>query len=326
MNLINDIYYNTDYSKLYINESYSLFDFEYKEDEFILKNIAIKKPITKIGEVEVNGYYDLETPYGYGGFFCNTADQLFIDRGMVAYKKRCVDENIIAEFFSFHPFNDFPFLHPECFDRCFIDRSVVVLDLQKSDEERWLDYASKTRTIIRKCNKTLRVEESDDIESFIDIYYETMDKNNARGFYYFEKIYFENLLKLEHVKLIKVLLEKEVIAMSFVMCGDKIAHYHLSANKLDYLKYNANYMILEEAFKLAKQVGCENFLLGGGRTPSEEDNLFKFKRKFSKLTKDFYLAGSIYNQGVYNQYIGIWEDQNPDNPVKYFLKYRLNHE
>ncbi|WP_461634097.1 GNAT family N-acetyltransferase [Labilibaculum euxinus] len=325
MNLTNDIYYNTNYSKLYLSGSYSLFDFEYREDEFILKNIAIKKPITKIGKVDVKGYYDLETPYGYGGFFCNTADRHFIDRGMIAYQKRCLSENIIAEFFSFHPFNDFPLLYPERFDRCFIDRSVVVLDLQKSDDERWLDYASKTRTILRKCNKTLRVEESDDIESFMNIYYETMDKNNARGFYYFEKQYFEDLLNINQVKLIKVLLEKEIIAMSFVMCGTEIAHYHLSANKLDYLKYNANYLILEEAFKLAKQEGCLNFLLGGGRTPSEEDNLFKFKRKFSKLTKDFYLAGSIYNQEIYNQYIEIWENQNPDNQVKYFLKYRLNH-
>ena len=326
MNLINDIYYNINYSKLYLSESYSLFDFEYSEDDFILKNIAIKKPICKIGKIEVNGYYDLETPYGYGGFFCNSKDRAFINRGMIAYKQRCLDENIIAEFFSFHPFNDFPNLYSEHFDLCFLDRSVVVLDLQKSEEERWLDYASKTRTILRKCYKTLRVEESDDIESFMSIYYETMDKNNARGFYYFEKQYFEDLLNIDEIKLIKVLLDKEVIAMSFVMCGDRIAHYHLSANKLDFLKYNANYLILEEAFKMAKKEGCENFLLGGGRTSSVEDNLFKFKSKFSKLTKDFYLAGNIYNREIYDKYIDIWENQNPENRVKYFLKYRLNHE
>lgn len=323
MNLLKDIYYNTDYSKLYLSEAYSLFDFEYREDDFILKNIAIKKPIDKIGKIEVKGYYDLETPYGYGGFFCNSSDRSFINRAMIAYKQRCLDENIIAEFFSFHPFNDFPSLYSEFFDLCFLDRCVVVLDLQKSKEERWLDYASKIRTIIRKCKKELSVELSDDIDSFMNLYHDTMDKNNARDFYYFDNQYYLNLMALGNVKLLSVKLNGEVIAMSFFMFGDTVAHYHLSANKTEYLKYNANYLILEEGAKLAKANGCEYLMLGGGRTPAPDDNLFRFKKKFSSLTKDFNLAGNVYNNEIFKGYVSIWEKQNPDNNIKYFLKYRL---
>ena len=326
MNILNDIYYSTIYSNLYIDKSYSLFDFEHREGRNVFKNIAIKKPINKIGNKEVKGYYDLETPYGYGGIYCNTSDNDFIKRAFDEYKERCKKENIIAEFFSFHPFNEFPVRNSNCFDISFKDREVVYLDLNKSEEDRWLDYSSKIRTIIRRCYKDLVVEDTNDIDTFMSIYYETMEKNNARGFYFFDRTYFEKLLNIEGVKLLQVKLNDVVIAMSFFMLGDEIAHYHLSANKSEYLKYNANYLILEEGFKLAKNNGCKYFLLGGGRTPKEDDNLFKFKSKFSKMTKGFYLAGNIYNKDIYIKYISIWEKLNPDNKVKYFLKYRLNNE
>lgn len=326
MNLLNDIYYNVNYSDLYLNSTSELFDFEYNEGNNVFKNIAIKKPITKIGEINVSGYYDLETPYGYGGIYCNTSDTFFIENAISAYKERCKDENIIAEFFTFHPFNNFPINNNALFDVCFKDREVVIVDLNKSDDERWSDFASKTRTIIRKCKKDLIVEESEDIEAFMSLYYETMNKNKAKDFYYFDEAYFNTLLNFECVKLVKVSLGEVVIAMSFFLLGESIGHYHLSANKSEYSKYNANYLILEEGFKLAKQEGCDYFLLGGGRTPLPDDSLFKFKRKFSKLTKDFYLAGNIYNEEIYSCYLKIWEEQNPNNTMKYFLKYRLNNE
>lgn len=46
-------------------------------------NKTIKKPINKIGNIEVNdNFYDLETSYGYGGFYTNCDDKLFIQNAM----------------------------------------------------------------------------------------------------------------------------------------------------------------------------------------------------------------------------------------------------
>jgi hypothetical protein len=307
-----------------VEENYSLFNFEYREGDFYLMNIAIKKPITQIGDMKVKGYYDLETPYGYGGFYSNCNDVAFLKKAMVSYKTKCFEENIIAEFFSFHPYNNFPELHSNLLDVCLVDRQVVKIDLQKSDEGRWLDYASKTRTIIRKCSKILKVEETDDIDTFIEMYYETMEKNNARRFYYFDRRYFERLIAFPSVKLIKVLKDDVCIAMSFIMCAGTIGHYHLSANKPGYSKLNANYLLLEEAFKLAKNQGCNQFLLGGGRTSDKEDNLFKFKKKFSPLLSDFYLGGNVYNREIYERYCHLWTEQYPKISNNLFLKYRLD--
>ena len=72
IDLVNDIYYKRDYAKLYTGDKSSLFHFEYREGESLFINLAIKSPIDKIGLSDCDeGYYDLETPYGYGGFYTN---------------------------------------------------------------------------------------------------------------------------------------------------------------------------------------------------------------------------------------------------------------
>ena len=75
-------------------------------------------------------------------------------------------------------------------------------------------------------------------------------------------------------------------------------------------------------FNVAKEKGLKYFLLGGGTTSNECDPLFKFKKKFSKELKPFYISGKIYNQEIYDKYSKIWKEQSKDN-IKYFLKYRL---
>lgn len=323
MDLRNDIYYNREFSKLYLKEGYSLFEFNYQKGDEFLINISIKKPITRISGEEVSGYFDLETPYGYGGFYTNSENPQFINEAYELYRSKCLQENIIAEFFSFHPYNDFPKKHPSLFDICFKDRDVVSVDLLNDKEQRWLDYKSKTRTILRKCERELVFQKSDSLDDFIKLYYHTMEKNGARDFYFFDQQYFDTLSSFENVELYSVMCNSEVVAMTFILFSGEIAHYHLSANNNQYLNKNANYYILDQAFDIAKERGCKYFMLGGGRTPSEEDSLYSFKSKFSSVRRDFYLAGNVYNKEIYDKYISIWEQQNIDKDVKYFLKYRL---
>ena len=75
-------------------------------------------------------------------------------------------------------------------------------------------------------------------------------------------------------------------------------------------------------FHKAKELGLKYFLLGGGTTTQEDDSLLKFKTKFSKELKPFYISGKIYNKSIYDKYNKIWEEQSKEE-IKYFLKYRL---
>lgn len=323
MNLLNDIYYSKEYISLYLKEKEEIFEFLYKDGDNIFYNLAIKRPILEIKNKKINdGYFDLETAYGYGGFYTNTDDSMFILNALKNYEEKCIEEKIIAEFIRFHPFNDFSQKFSSFFDMNIYDRDIVYIDLFLSKEERWKTYSSNTRNILRKCEENLKIEESYNLDNFIELYEKTMKKNEASSFYFFSKKYYENLLNNKNIKLYEIKKDNEIISSAFFMFDSNFGHYHLSANDYENRKYNANYFILDQLFEFAKQNNKKYFILGGGTTSSPEDTLLKFKKKFSSLTKSFYISGKVYNREIYSKYIDIWEKASIEN-IKYFLKYRL---
>lgn len=322
-NLEKEIYFCEDYLSLYLNDSDTLFRFEYKEGNKYFKNISIKRAINKIGTTVIDdGFYDLESVYGYGGYLCNSDDKEFINRALDEYTKECERESIVAEFIRFHPFNHIYKEIDGFFDLFCFDRNVVTVDTSIEKEKRWEEYSSKVRNILRKCEKELVFKESSCVDTFIELYERTMQRNSADEFYFFDKSYFERLLLIDGVKLYEVLYEDRVISSSFFFLGESFAHYHLSANDYEYRKYNANYFILDSIFDIANKEGIDYFNLGGGRSNLEDDLLLKFKKKFSKKLDDFYIAGKVFNKDVYNKYNKIWEAKSKKD-IRYFLKYRL---
>ena len=325
MSILNDVYYSKKYASLYLKNGEEIFEFSYKNNGYIFYQLSIKRPILKIGKYLINeGFYDLETPYGYGGLYVNTDDIEFLQKAFAAYQERCNKEKIIAEFSRFHPFNTFAQEHKDYFDMCILDRDVVVVDLVQSKEERWSKYSSNTRNILRRAEKTLTFSKSDEVEIFQEMYYKTMQRNNADKFFYFDKEYFINLMSMNNVSLYKVAYQENIISMAFFMFGEDFVHYHLSANDLRFSKLNSNYFILENSFELSRKSLKKYFLLGGGKTSTRDDSLFKFKNKFSDFYKPFYIAGKIFNYEKYNEYNDLWRAQGVGGDVRYFLKYRLD--
>ena len=324
MTVLDDVYYWKDYVSLYLKDNESVFEFNFEKGDKCLYNIAIKRPITKIGSIAINeNYYDLETAYGYGGLFCNSNDPLFIEEALKAYSSYCETEHIIAEFSRIHPFNTSHEHFNAYYDLLIEDRKTVSVNTTLDKTERWANYPSKIRTILRKCEKELSFKRSEDIDTFMALYEATMAKNNAEDFYYFDKNYFVSLLKVKGIELYEIRYDNVVISMSFFMFSAHFGHYHLSANHSEYRKLNANYFILDSIFDVAHQKGIQQFHLGGGRTNLPDDALLRFKSKFSDDTQPFSIAGKVFNRKKYNEYVNIWESQSND-PIKYFLKYRLN--
>lgn len=96
LNFKDDIYFNEDYAKLYGKP----FLFEYKNKDYIFKTIAIKNFIKD------TPFYDIQSPYGYNGFYVNTNDQTFIKEALNSLKIKALKEKIIAFFIRFHPFDE----------------------------------------------------------------------------------------------------------------------------------------------------------------------------------------------------------------------------
>ena len=177
IDLLKDIYYSKDYTDLYLSEGEEIFEFDYCDGKNKFYNLSVKRIIDKIGNSPINdGYYDLETAYGYGGFYSTTQDDEFLRAAMGAYHERCSDEKIIAEFLRFHPYNSFPFAAPNCLDFLVCDRQTVAIDLSTPKDLRWLGYSSTTRNILRKSSTVMQFNQTDDIDEFMKEYNIEADK------------------------------------------------------------------------------------------------------------------------------------------------------
>lgn len=322
--LINDIYYQSDYILLYSDTDSEVFKFTFSEDENEITFNSIKRPIKKVaGQVVIGQYYDLETAYGYGGPITNCYESNFLNRAFQAYRIECQKQNIVCEFIRFHPFNNI-IEYGELFDFFSKERQVVIVDLTLSTEDRWTRYSKTTRNILRKAIKKMsRDNDSKMLGCFTSLYQQTMDKNNAEEFYYFKPEYFEKLIGINGVDLLSVSLDSEIVSAGFFMHGSDLSHYHLSANNSQFFKENGNYVLLDFAFEQAKSYGCKWMMLGGGRSSDEDDSLLRFKQKFSGELVPFYIGGLTFLPEVKDGLDRLWREQNPGINQKLFQLYRL---
>lgn len=268
-------------------------------------------------------YYDIETPYGYGGPVTMCADSSFTSRFENSFLEYCKNENIIAEFVRFHPLIENEHVFQKNIE-VLHNRSTVWLDLTESIDHIWMnEVTAQNRNTIRKCEKNqLYVEVSNRYDTFIEIYNETMQKVGAEAFYFFGQQYYEQIKENASYVLFEVKQGEATLAAAIFMGYGQYFHYHLSGSRKEFLKLAPNNILLWEAIKYAKEQGYKKMHFGGGLTDSKEDNLFRFKSKFSKTSAEFYIGKRIHNKEVYEMLIHDWEEKHEEK-AKILLQYRV---
>ena len=106
MNNEKDIYFETEYGKLYEKVEDGKFQiFEYKDENGKITNRFLKRQIPiQLGDESI--YYDLVTPYGYGGPIieeCNGNKENLLKNYEENFQEYCKDNDIVSEFVRFHP-------------------------------------------------------------------------------------------------------------------------------------------------------------------------------------------------------------------------------
>lgn len=322
ISISNEIFFLKEYAKLYLNSYDEIFDFKYCENGNSFQNIAIKKPILSIGEYKINeGFYDLETPYGYGGYQINSTDEQFILRAIEEYRAACIKERIIAEFIRIHPYLSIFDKVKNSFDFFQKNRETVYINLMLDKDLRWGQYSPVARNILRKNILSYEFTDKIKIEEFVALYKQSMDRNAASIFYRFDDEYFIRLLEIQGVYIIGLLKDAVPVAAAIIMINENIAYYHLAGSVSYYMKKNSNYFLIDFICDYIKNKfpEVEKLHLGGGRTADNMDSLYQFKAKFSKNRSAFYIAGNIFNKEVFNRYI---EMSKKSSNNKNFLAYR----
>lgn len=323
-----DIYFDNNYGKLYEDiEKGTAEIFEFKSELGVIRNQFIKREIPI--QIDNNKYFDIVTPYGYGGpIILKSASETkkeLLQQYHKAFSTYCRENNIVSEFIRFHPIinngKDFNVIYE-------VEniRKTLGTNIKDYDDPIQAEFSKSCRKTIRQVlNKGVKyrvIENPDNVESFKEVYYSTMDRNNAAEYYYFGDEYFEKCIHLfrENIILVEVTYEEQVIAAGLYFVYDNMIQAHLSGTLNEYLNMSPAYVIKYATTLWAKENGVEYIHYGGGTSNSSEDPLYKFKKKFSQNTEfDFCIAKKVWNKDIYNTLCKI---RNVSVGVQYFPAYR----
>jgi hypothetical protein len=248
--------------------------------------------------------FDLETAWGYGGPIAR--DQAGLAMGLKAWKERQQAAGRIAEFVRLHPLlNPVPLF--DHFDVLHFNRMTVMVDLAAGRDARWKHYSDSTRNCVRRSSRLLDVRRigGDEVNLFQELYEAGLDRNRARGDYYFDSSYFRALLASPWARSWLISDGEGPLAVGcFLHANADICHYHLAGGNDRARRVNANYLMLEIAFEHFAGLGVRFMYLGGGRSTEPNDALLRFKMKFSRLQMPFYVGGIIHNLEAYKRFGG----------------------
>lgn len=322
-----DLYFDKNYGKLYEKADCGTQEiFVYEDDNGKITNQFLKREIKE--RIDGKVYFDLITPYGYGG---PIIENLLKDKDKLLqnyekdFSNYCLQNNIVSEFVRFNPiiknYEDFEKMYNAKYMR-----KTLATNLEKYEDPVLSEFSKSCRKEIRRVLASgveYRVtEKPESLEEFKRIYYLNMERKNASEYYFFDDEYFNNIIKFykDNLLFVEAIYENKTIAAGLYFVYNGIIHVHLSGTDTEFLNLSPAYILKYGTALWGKEHGYKLIHYGGGLSNSEEDSLYCFKRKFAKNTDfDFYIGKKIWNQEIYDK---LCELKQIDKSEEFFPAYR----
>lgn len=329
-----DIYYQREYIEPFFKQGDGEPCLAYAQEENnIVFNVFFKRDIAELDyfkeKIKRKEYFDIITPYGYGGIDIINKPTKELEKYFFGkFNDYCIQNNIISEFIRLSPLNNNNIYYEnENYEILPISKTVY-MNIQ-NDEQIWSEMESRCRNTIRKAQKSeLKIEigyNKKMMDEFQEIYTETMKRDNAEEYYFFDRSFFDIYYKNmeQNSIIVTAYKEEKAISSSLFIYSNENAHYHLSGTLTEYLRLGANSLIIYEAAKKLSSLRCKRLHLGGGYG-GDDSPLLKFKKSFSKNELlDFYIGKKVYNKEKYRELVKIREkEENFDSNSKFFPLYR----
>jgi hypothetical protein len=258
-----------------------------------------------LAKVPDSDFYDIQSPYGYGGALIHASDPKTADKAWAEYTDWCREQRVLVEFIRFHPaLKNYVYYHGETF----FDRQVVWID--PAIEAPFEGYNAKTRTAVRKALKSgigvgLAAPE-DFLRHFRPLYRETMRHAGATEFYDFTDAYFAEIASLSANRML-CFHEGRAISGAIYLTSGVNMESHLTASNDAGRDLRAGHLIIHEMKRLGTESGCRFLHLGGGTDGSADNRLLSFKKNFSERLEDFYIGKRVFFEAPYRSLKEDWE-------------------
>lgn len=299
--------------------------FYYENDGLRGYNVTMKRDIADepifTDQIDHGKWFDLITPYGYGGWVLEgKGDIAILDN---AYSNICKELNIVSEFMRYHPMWENAREMEKMYQVVYLGHTIA---MNLTDEEViWNNLTSKNRNMIRKAEKNgVKIFNSLDIDSiqiFKKLYDETMRKDQAESYYFFESQFYESMLKelKNNATVFLAMYGRKTIAAAIMIYANGRLNYHLSGSNINYRTLAPTNLLLYKAALWGYRNGMKTFHLGGG-LGSNEDSLYKFKRAFFRgEPKQFAIGKKKFLSDVYDKLNSLRTNMYSDS---FFPEYR----
>lgn len=324
-----DLYFDPNYAKIYHDIDGDYDTFVYQCDYGKITNTFILRKIPWM--IDDQTFYDIVTPYGYGGPLAENVTD--IAKLMYAYKiafaEYCKSKNIICEFIRFHLFDNIR-VRENYYGETFHSLDNVVVDTSGDFEQKiWKGYEHKVRKNVKKAiknNLQIVIENNlNNLDDFLSVYYDTMNRNHAGEYYYFGRKYFEDIARFlpDNYIYFHVFKDGKIASTELVLYSDRYAYSFLGGTFTEYYELRPNDFLKNEIIKWCNRNGRKKFILGGGY--HKDDGIYKYKRCFtSDPDVPFYVGRYIFDENIYNKAVEIKKivDKDFDDNTCYFPKYR----
>ncbi|MBD3614993.1 MAG: peptidoglycan bridge formation glycyltransferase FemA/FemB family protein [Gracilimonas sp.] len=270
-------------------------------------------------------YYDLVSPYGYPGILHSSYSALNTFLGEL--KEKGKKAGYISTFIRLNPLLNPYFLHEDEDISHIIHGQVVMIDMNNSYDDLRMNYSSNYRRNLKKLVKSgnkLVWNEWELLDDFIEIYNETMERDEATEYYFFPKEYYlriKDFIGTENIDLVIVRDKNQRSIAGAIFCkNDHVVQYHLGGTKNEFLNDSPSKMLFDGIIeKYSNEV--EFFNLGGG-VGNSQDSLFRFKQGFGKEYIKFSTLRIVNDRQRYNNLCADFSKEELYDMSGYFPLYR----
>lgn len=279
------------------------------------------------GRLEKGRYYDIATPYGYGGPLVKRYSESEMRSFFSMLKTHANEYGVVSQFIRFHPLLGNEKYFAACCDVRRIKKTVFV---DTADQETVLaNMESRCRGAIQKAKQSgieIHIDNSDYAKAeFVRLYLDTMNRLGTTPYYFFNNDFFNDLFlsMAGQYNLFCAVLDGKIISAAVILLCNQNMHYHLSGWDGAFHQFSPNNLLLYAAASWGAENGYKKFHLGGG--VEEDDNLFLFKKSFNKNgQRDYYIGRTIFCETQFRSLVKMRADFDPDFDLdnNYMIQYR----
>ncbi len=197
-------------------------------------------------------------------------------------------------------------------------RHTLIIDLQKSEEELMASFASKTRYNIRLAQKRgVKIVEDNSQKGF-EQYWQLMEETTKRQKFYahnkaYHQLMWQEMSRAGIAHLLRAVYKKETLAAWILFAFNGVLYYPYGASTRRHQEVMASNLMMWEAIRLGKSLGCKKFDLWGtpGPDPKPDDPWFgfhRFKMGYRPEIVEFIGTYDLVLRPVFYQFY-LWADK-----------------